>query len=122
MHSFGYRANALLTFAVTALAFICAIASFSDKFSNQNPSVEIQVMECVCLWFTCIDRFSSAADLRMNALICDWIKLFKTLILDSGIVVDELILIWGILMKMSNVVSMGFWNHGFLVCVVVADT
>ncbi|KAF8107656.1 hypothetical protein N665_0118s0024 [Sinapis alba] len=44
MHSFGYRANALLTFAVTALAFICAIASFSDKFSNQNPSAEIQIL------------------------------------------------------------------------------
>ncbi|XP_010424829.1 PREDICTED: signal peptidase complex subunit 3A [Camelina sativa] len=44
MHTFGYRANALLTFAITALAFICAIASFSDKFSNQNPSAEIQIL------------------------------------------------------------------------------
>lgn len=61
MHSFGYRANALLAFSVTALAFICAIASLSDNFSNQNPSAEIQVikivsfMQWICvvwkLWF-----------------------------------------------------------------------
>ncbi|KAF2599656.1 hypothetical protein F2Q68_00012145 [Brassica cretica] len=44
MHSFGYRANALLTFAVTILAFICAIASFSDNFSNQAPSAQIQIL------------------------------------------------------------------------------
>ncbi|KAG5412006.1 hypothetical protein IGI04_008325 [Brassica rapa subsp. trilocularis] len=44
MHSFGYRANALLTFAVTILAFICAIASFSDNFSNQTPSAQIQIL------------------------------------------------------------------------------
>ncbi|KAF2612456.1 hypothetical protein F2Q70_00009621 [Brassica cretica] len=44
MHSFGYRANAILTFSVTALAFICAIASLSDNFSNQNPSAEIQIL------------------------------------------------------------------------------
>ncbi|CAH8299843.1 unnamed protein product [Eruca vesicaria subsp. sativa] len=44
MHSFGYRANALLTFAITILAFICAIASFSDNFSNQTPSAQIQIL------------------------------------------------------------------------------
>ncbi|KAJ4900681.1 Signal peptidase complex subunit 3B [Raphanus sativus] len=44
MHSFGYRANALLTFALTILAFMCAIASFSDNFSNQTPSAQIQIL------------------------------------------------------------------------------
>lgn len=61
MHSFGYRANALLAFSVTALAFICAIASLSDNFSNQNPSAEIQVKK---------NRLFIAVDLRrMKALI-----------------------------------------------------
>ncbi|CAN8269895.1 unnamed protein product [Cochlearia groenlandica] len=44
MHTFGYRANTLLTFSITALAFICAIASLSDKFSDQNPSAEIHIL------------------------------------------------------------------------------
>ncbi|KAH0850967.1 hypothetical protein HID58_095034 [Brassica napus] len=55
MHSFGYRANALLTFAVTILAFICAIASFSDNFSNQTPSAQIQILSSLVIlninWF-----------------------------------------------------------------------
>ncbi|KAJ0253796.1 Signal peptidase complex subunit 3B [Hirschfeldia incana] len=44
MHSSGYRANALLTFSVTILAFMCAIVSFSDNFSNQTPSAQIQIL------------------------------------------------------------------------------
>lgn len=43
MHSFGYRANALLTFALTILALMCAIASFSDNFNFPYPSAQIQV-------------------------------------------------------------------------------
>ncbi|KAF2539266.1 hypothetical protein F2Q68_00018809 [Brassica cretica] len=43
MHSFAYRENALFTFSVTTLAFICAIASFSDNFSNQTPSAQMEV-------------------------------------------------------------------------------
>ncbi|KAJ6745665.1 SIGNAL PEPTIDASE COMPLEX SUBUNIT 3A [Salix koriyanagi] len=44
MHSFGYRANAVLTFALTILALMCAIASFSDNFNFPSPSAEIQIV------------------------------------------------------------------------------
>ncbi|CAO2821880.1 signal peptidase complex subunit 3B-like [Amaranthus tricolor] len=44
MHSFGYRANALLTLAVTVLAIMCAVASFSDNFNSPTPSAKIQVV------------------------------------------------------------------------------
>ncbi|KAK7258837.1 hypothetical protein RIF29_24425 [Crotalaria pallida] len=44
MHSFGYRANAVLTFAVTILALMCAIASFSDNFNNPTPVAQVQVL------------------------------------------------------------------------------
>uniref|UniRef100_A0A2N9FVC3 Signal peptidase complex subunit 3 n=1 Tax=Fagus sylvatica TaxID=28930 RepID=A0A2N9FVC3_FAGSY len=44
MHSFGYRANALLTFAVTILALMCAMASFSDNLSHPSPSSNVQVL------------------------------------------------------------------------------
>jgi signal peptidase complex subunit 3 len=43
MHTFGYRANALLTYALTILALMCTIASFSDNFNFPSPSAEIQV-------------------------------------------------------------------------------
>ena len=43
MHSFGYRANALLTFALTILAMMCAMASFSDNFNHPTPSSQVQV-------------------------------------------------------------------------------
>ncbi|KAJ6354033.1 hypothetical protein OIU76_002959, partial [Salix suchowensis] len=38
------RANALLTYALTILALMCTIASFSDNFNFPSPSVEIQVL------------------------------------------------------------------------------
>ncbi|KAK4739206.1 hypothetical protein R3W88_002903 [Solanum pinnatisectum] len=44
MHSFGYRANALLTLAITILAFMCGIASFSDNFNTPIPTTEVQVL------------------------------------------------------------------------------
>ncbi|CAD5327214.1 unnamed protein product [Arabidopsis thaliana] len=54
----GFKGDGVKKFEVTALAFICAITSFSDKFSNQNPSSEIQVFAIGSVWFiTCIDRF-----------------------------------------------------------------
>lgn len=43
MHSFGYRANALLTFAVTILALMCAIGSLSDNLNTPSPSAKIEV-------------------------------------------------------------------------------
>ncbi|KAK4487478.1 hypothetical protein RD792_005884 [Penstemon davidsonii] len=44
MHSFGYRANALLTFSITILAVICGIASFSDNFNSPSPAAQVQVL------------------------------------------------------------------------------
>ena len=43
MHSFGYRANALVTFAVTILAVICGLASLSDNFNVPTPTADVQV-------------------------------------------------------------------------------
>ncbi|KAL6278660.1 hypothetical protein ACE6H2_022261 [Prunus campanulata] len=44
MHSFGYRANALLTFAVTILALMCAMASISDNLNHPTPTSQVQVL------------------------------------------------------------------------------
>ncbi|CAL5380862.1 unnamed protein product [Camellia sinensis] len=44
MHSFGYRANALLTFAVTLLALICAMSSLSDNLNSPSPSSHVKVL------------------------------------------------------------------------------
>ncbi|KAK3028936.1 hypothetical protein RJ639_039534 [Escallonia herrerae] len=44
MHSFGYRANALLTFSVTILALMCAIASLSDNLNSPSPTAQVQVL------------------------------------------------------------------------------
>ncbi|KAK4414233.1 Signal peptidase complex subunitB [Sesamum alatum] len=44
MHSFGYRANAFLTFAITILAVICAMASVSDYFNSPSPTSQVQVL------------------------------------------------------------------------------
>ncbi|CAH9076144.1 unnamed protein product [Cuscuta epithymum] len=44
MHSAGFRANALLTFAVTILALMCAIVSFSDNFNSPTPIAQVQVL------------------------------------------------------------------------------
>ncbi|XP_041018921.1 signal peptidase complex subunit 3B-like [Juglans microcarpa x Juglans regia] len=44
MYSFGYRANALLTFAMTILALMCAMASLSDNFNSPTPSAHVKVV------------------------------------------------------------------------------
>ncbi|ERN12334.1 hypothetical protein AMTRI_Chr01g137550 [Amborella trichopoda] len=43
MHSFWYRANALLTFAVTILALMCAMASITDHLNVPQPQADVQV-------------------------------------------------------------------------------
>ncbi|KAK7391980.1 hypothetical protein VNO78_20406 [Psophocarpus tetragonolobus] len=43
MHSYGYRANALLTFALTILAVMCAMASLSDNLNSPSPTAHVQV-------------------------------------------------------------------------------
>ncbi|PSS19641.1 Signal peptidase complex subunit 3A like [Actinidia chinensis var. chinensis] len=45
MHSFGYRANALLTFSVMVLALMCAMASLSDNLNSPSPSANVQVLK-----------------------------------------------------------------------------
>ncbi|MFQ6638863.1 hypothetical protein Gotur_014899 [Gossypium turneri] len=44
MHSFGHRLNGLLTFSVTILAIMCAIASLSDNLNTPSPTAEIKIM------------------------------------------------------------------------------
>uniref|UniRef100_A0A0A0LZ27 Signal peptidase complex subunit 3 n=1 Tax=Cucumis sativus TaxID=3659 RepID=A0A0A0LZ27_CUCSA len=44
MHSFGYRANALATFAITILVIMCAMASFSDTFNTPSPTASVKVL------------------------------------------------------------------------------
>lgn len=51
MHSFGYRANALLTFSVTILALMCAAASFFDNFNKPSPSAQVQVSAVRNWWW-----------------------------------------------------------------------
>lgn len=44
MHSFGLRFNTLATFAVTILAVICALASFSDNLNSPSPTADVKVL------------------------------------------------------------------------------
>ncbi|OAY72926.1 Signal peptidase complex subunit 3B [Ananas comosus] len=44
MHSFGYRANAVVTLAVTILAVMCSMASLSDNFNVPSPTAEVKVL------------------------------------------------------------------------------
>ncbi|CAH1436801.1 unnamed protein product [Lactuca virosa] len=44
MHSFGYRANALLTFSLTILALMCAMASLSDNLNSPSPTASVKVL------------------------------------------------------------------------------
>ncbi|PKU74409.1 Signal peptidase complex subunit 3B [Dendrobium catenatum] len=44
MHSFGQRANAIITFSLTIVAVICSLASFSDNFNTPSPTAEIDVL------------------------------------------------------------------------------
>ena len=68
-HTFTHRLNALLTFAVSVLAGMCALASLTDEFHVSSPVVDVQVLEIER--FTRVDRndeaylvFSIDADLR----------------------------------------------------------
>ncbi|CAL1393562.1 unnamed protein product [Linum trigynum] len=63
MHSFGFRANAVLTFGITILAFICAMASVSDNFNSPRPSAEIQILNIN--WFQ-KQHGNDEASLTMN--------------------------------------------------------
>ncbi|KAH7441281.1 hypothetical protein KP509_03G032100 [Ceratopteris richardii] len=45
MHTFLYRLNAVLSFALLALAAICIAASMTDMIHKSNPSVDIKVLK-----------------------------------------------------------------------------
>ncbi|XP_058223730.1 signal peptidase complex subunit 3B-like [Rhododendron vialii] len=64
MHSFGYRANALLTFALTILALICAMASFSDNLNSPSPSAHVQVLNIN--WFQKSSQGNDEVSLTLN--------------------------------------------------------
>ncbi|XP_044498290.1 signal peptidase complex subunit 3B-like isoform X1 [Mangifera indica] len=64
MHSFWYRANALLTFAVTILALMCAIVSLSDNLNTPSPTAEIQVLNIN--WFQKQTHGNDEASLTLN--------------------------------------------------------
>ncbi|XP_057960969.1 signal peptidase complex subunit 3B-like isoform X1 [Malania oleifera] len=64
MHSFGYRANALLTFAVTILALMCAMASVSDNLNSPSPTAEVQVLNIN--WFQKQPNGNDEASLTLN--------------------------------------------------------
>ncbi|XP_031247919.1 signal peptidase complex subunit 3B-like [Pistacia vera] len=64
MHSFGYRANALLTFAVTIVALMCAIASLSDNLNTPSPTAEIQVVNIN--WFQKQTHGNDEVSLTLN--------------------------------------------------------
>ncbi|KAG9142791.1 hypothetical protein Leryth_005543 [Lithospermum erythrorhizon] len=70
MHSFGYRINALLTFSVTILALMCAIASFSDNFNSPSPSSEVQVMKINWFQKSLMEMTRLALTLNISAKLC----------------------------------------------------
>ncbi|MED6209282.1 hypothetical protein PIB30_053194 [Stylosanthes scabra] len=64
MHSFGYRANALLTFAITLLALMCAMASLSDNLNSPSPSAHVQVLNIN--WFQKQPNGNDEVSMTMN--------------------------------------------------------
>ncbi|XP_022150797.1 signal peptidase complex subunit 3B-like [Momordica charantia] len=64
MHSFGYRANALLTFAATILAVVCAMASFSDTLNSPSPTAQVQVLSIN--WFQNQPHGNDEVSLTLN--------------------------------------------------------
>ncbi|CAN1124316.1 Signal peptidase complex subunit 3B [Linum perenne] len=67
MHSFGFRANAVLTFGITILALICAMASVSDNFNSPSPSAEIQILNIN--WFQKQPHGNDEVSLTMNITV-----------------------------------------------------
>ncbi|XP_078435605.1 signal peptidase subunit [Wolffia australiana] len=64
MHSFAYRANALVTFAVTILAILCGIASLSDNLNLPAPTAEIEITSIN--WFQRQPNGNDEVSLMMN--------------------------------------------------------
>ncbi|XP_020265596.1 signal peptidase complex subunit 3B-like [Asparagus officinalis] len=64
MHSVGYRANALVTFALTILAVMCGFASLSDNFNAPNPTADVQVLNIN--WFQKQPNGNDEVSLTLN--------------------------------------------------------
>lgn len=64
MHSFGFRFNAVVTFAVTLLAVICAMASISDNFNAPSPSADVKVLNIN--WFQKQPNGNEEVSLTLN--------------------------------------------------------
>ncbi|KAG9443569.1 hypothetical protein H6P81_014909 [Aristolochia fimbriata] len=64
MHSFAYRANALVTFSLTILGMICAMASFSDNFNVPSPTAQVEVLNVN--WFKKLANGNDEVSLTLN--------------------------------------------------------
>ncbi|KAG6475861.1 hypothetical protein ZIOFF_065091 [Zingiber officinale] len=64
MHSFGYRANAVVTFAVTILAVTCAMVSLSDNFNSPSPTADVKVLNIN--WFQKQPNGNDEVSLTLN--------------------------------------------------------
>ncbi|CAL9076891.1 unnamed protein product [Musa acuminata var. zebrina] len=64
MHSFGYRANAVVTFAVTILAVMCGMASLSDNFNSPSPTADVKVLNIN--WFQKQPNGNDEVSLTLN--------------------------------------------------------
>ncbi|XP_010913326.1 signal peptidase complex subunit 3B [Elaeis guineensis] len=64
MHSFGNRANAFVTFAVTILAVMCSLASLSDNFNVHTPTADVKVFNIN--WFQKQPNGNDEVSLTLN--------------------------------------------------------
>ncbi|URD98598.1 Signal peptidase complex subunit [Musa troglodytarum] len=64
MHSFSYRANAVVTFAVTILAVMCGMASLSDNFNSPSPTADVKVLNIN--WFQKQPNGNDEVSLTLN--------------------------------------------------------
>eukprot|EP00262_Sarcandra_glabra_P011898 TRINITY_DN2942_c4_g1_i1.p1 TRINITY_DN2942_c4_g1~~TRINITY_DN2942_c4_g1_i1.p1 ORF type:complete len:168 (-),score=16.19 TRINITY_DN2942_c4_g1_i1:278-781(-) len=64
MHSLGYRANALVTFALTILAVMCGMASLSDNLNSPSPTAQVKVLNIN--WFQKQPNGNDEVSLTLN--------------------------------------------------------
>eukprot|EP00252_Welwitschia_mirabilis_P008890 TRINITY_DN2113_c0_g1_i1.p1 TRINITY_DN2113_c0_g1~~TRINITY_DN2113_c0_g1_i1.p1 ORF type:complete len:168 (-),score=12.47 TRINITY_DN2113_c0_g1_i1:99-602(-) len=64
MHSFAYRINGLVTFAITILAALCVASTISDVFHEPNPQADVQILNIN--WFRRQANGNDEASLTFN--------------------------------------------------------
>ncbi|XP_042381978.1 signal peptidase complex subunit 3B-like isoform X3 [Zingiber officinale] len=64
MHSFGYRANAVVSFAIIILGMMCAMTSLSDNFNFPSPTADVKVLNIN--WFQKQPNGNDEVSLTMN--------------------------------------------------------